>query len=70
MIVLAVIGSSFSGSKATVKAPHKPAAKSKTHHSSNKLRLITYVSPDVPVALFELLRDYLEEVTGHEAYLI
>ena len=32
--------------------------------------MITYVSPDVPVALLELLRDYVEEVTRHEAYLI
>ncbi|XP_022341000.2 putative ABC transporter phosphonate/phosphite binding protein PhnD2 [Crassostrea virginica] len=35
-----------------------------------KLRLMTYLSPGVPIQVFELLLHYLEEVTGLEGYLI
>lgn len=35
-----------------------------------KLRLMTYLSPGVPIQVFELLLHYLEEVTGMEGYLI
>ncbi|KAK3595763.1 hypothetical protein CHS0354_025395 [Potamilus streckersoni] len=34
------------------------------------LRLITYMSPGLPVELFETIRDYLEQVTGLEASLL
>ncbi|KAK7087184.1 uncharacterized protein [Littorina saxatilis] len=35
-----------------------------------RLRIMTYLSPGVQVGLFELIRDYLESVTGLDAYLI
>ena len=35
-----------------------------------KLRLITYLSPGLPVELFEAIEDYLEEVTGLETSLL
>lgn len=35
-----------------------------------KLRLITYLSPGIPIEVFELLLHYLEEVTGLEGYLM
>ena len=35
-----------------------------------KLRLITYLSPGVPIQVFETIRDYLEEKTGCHAYII
>lgn len=35
-----------------------------------KLRLITYLSPGIPVEIFEIYMRYLEEVTGQDAYLI
>ncbi|XP_060071005.1 uncharacterized protein LOC132550920 [Ylistrum balloti] len=38
--------------------------------SEKKLRLITYLSPGVPVQLFETVMQYLEEALGREAYLI
>ncbi|OWF40959.1 uncharacterized protein LOC110463096 [Mizuhopecten yessoensis] len=38
--------------------------------SEKKLRMITYLSPGLPVELFETIMQYLEEVTEKEAYLI
>ncbi|XP_069135816.1 uncharacterized protein [Argopecten irradians] len=38
--------------------------------SEKKLRLITYMCPGLPVELFEVILQYLEEVTEREAYLI
>ncbi|XP_033747530.1 uncharacterized protein LOC117332650 [Pecten maximus] len=38
--------------------------------SEKKLRMITYLSPGLPVQLFEVLMQYLEEITGMETYLI
>ena len=35
-----------------------------------KLRLITYLSPGLPVEMFEAIEDYLEEVTGLETSLL
>lgn len=35
-----------------------------------KLRFITYLCPDIPVEVFEIFQQYLEEVTGCESYLI
>lgn len=37
---------------------------------NKKLRLMTYLSPGIPVEVFETLMRYLEEVTGQDAYLI
>lgn len=37
---------------------------------SKPLRIMTYLSPDVPITLFELVRDFLEEKTGMKGYLI
>ncbi|XP_060561634.1 uncharacterized protein LOC132721365 [Ruditapes philippinarum] len=37
--------------------------------SKEKLRLVTYLSPGIPVEIFETLMNYLEEVTGRDAYL-
>lgn len=37
---------------------------------SKKLRLITYLSPGIPVEVFETYMNYIEEITGCEAYLI
>ncbi|ESO97728.1 hypothetical protein LOTGIDRAFT_208867 [Lottia gigantea] len=37
---------------------------------AEKLRLITYLSPGIPIELFETLMHYLEQVTGREAYII
>jgi hypothetical protein len=38
-------------------------------NSKEKLRLVTYLSPGIPVEIFETLMNYLEEVTGRDAYL-
>ena len=38
--------------------------------SNDKLRFITYLSPGVPVQLFDTVMQYLEEVTGKQSYLI
>lgn len=38
--------------------------------SKDKLRFITYLSPGVPVQVFEIIMQYLEEVTGKQSYLI
>lgn len=38
--------------------------------SPKKLRLMTYLSPGIPIQVFEVLLHYLEEVTGMEGYLI
>ncbi|KAL8619139.1 hypothetical protein ACOMHN_019411 [Nucella lapillus] len=38
--------------------------------SSKPLRLMTYLSPDIPINLFELFRDFLEKKTGMKGYLI
>ncbi|KAJ8311993.1 hypothetical protein KUTeg_009366 [Tegillarca granosa] len=38
--------------------------------TNNKLRLITYLAPGVPMELFETIMYYLEEETGKEGYLI
>ncbi|XP_053374947.1 uncharacterized protein LOC123533623 [Mercenaria mercenaria] len=35
-----------------------------------KLRLVTYLSPGIPVEIFETFMNYQEEVTGRDAYLI
>lgn len=35
-----------------------------------RLRMITYLSPSLPIELFEMLRDYLEEKLGLEASII
>ncbi|XP_048761568.2 uncharacterized protein LOC125670435 [Ostrea edulis] len=35
-----------------------------------KLRMVTYLSPGIPIQVFEVLLHYLEEVTGLEGYLI
>ncbi|KAK6184478.1 hypothetical protein SNE40_006946 [Patella caerulea] len=37
---------------------------------TGKLRLITYLSPGIPIQLFETILHYLEEVTGREGYII
>lgn len=37
---------------------------------ADKLRFITYLSPGIPVQLFETIMHYLEEVTGKQTYLI
>jgi hypothetical protein len=41
-----------------------------TSPPSKKLRFVTYLSPGIPVGLFETIMYYLEEVTGRHAYLI
>ena len=46
------------------------STKPETETFPRKLRIITYLSPGVPLALFDLLRDYLEAETGLEAYII
>lgn len=38
--------------------------------SNDKLRFITYLSPGVPVQVFDTVMQYLEEVTGKQSYLI
>lgn len=38
--------------------------------SPGKLRLITYLSPGIPVEVYETIMYYLEEVTGRKTYLI
>ena len=55
----------------TTKMPESNSStKPETETSPRKLRIITYLSPGIPLALFDLLRDYLEAETGLEAYLI
>ncbi|XP_076472936.1 uncharacterized protein LOC143302239 [Babylonia areolata] len=44
---------------------------STTSNSNTKpLRIMTYMSPDVAIELFEVVRDYLEEKLGITAYLM
>ncbi|KAL4224358.1 hypothetical protein ACF0H5_017812 [Mactra antiquata] len=38
--------------------------------TDSKLRLITYMSPGIPVDVFECILSYLEQVTGKNGYLI
>lgn len=38
--------------------------------SDKKLRLITYMSPGIPVELYETIGDYLEQETGMETTLL
>lgn len=44
--------------------------KPSTMSDNKNLRCITYLSPDIPVEVFETFLHYLEEVTGLDSYLI
>ena len=62
---------SFRVARMTTKMPESNSStKPETETSPRKLRIITYLSPGIPLVLFDLLRDYLEAETGLEAYLI
>jgi hypothetical protein len=42
----------------------KPIYGEGTEYNSTKLRLLTYLSPGLPLALFQTYQHYLEEVLG------
>lgn len=43
---------------------------SSSSSSQRKLRFVTYLSPDIPVQVFETFMFYLEEVTGLDTHLL